>query len=172
MFETDLNNPSAESEQSTSASTDSAPKYTLGDSLRAFLVLIIFAGPLGGLLFHAQGRSPETQVVSLLLYTFSLFYISTNRFLDEVPWDTLICYRSKLFLIHAPSMVLIWCILSGALALHPYCPKWFIEEGRKGSLFEWALIALCFALCFVELNILRKACKGSNLEDTADSSNN
>jgi len=75
-------------------------------------------------------------------------------------------------LIHAPSLGLIWCILSGALALHPYCPRWFIEEGRKGSLFEWALVALCFVLCFVELKMLRKACKGTGEEESAEGSMN
>lgn len=154
MFETEQEITSAESER----------KYTSGDSLRAFLILVFFAGPLCGLLFYAQGRTPEMQVASLLLYTLGLFYISTNRFLDEVPWDIIIRFRAKLFLIHVPSLALIWGIMSGALALHPYCPRWFIDEGRKGSLFEWAVVALCFALCFVELSFLRKACKGVDIE--------
>jgi hypothetical protein len=172
MFETEREISSAESDRSNSESADSASKYTLEDSLRAFVVLIVLAGPLCGFLFHAQGHSPETQFFSLLLYTLGLFYIQTNRFLDEVPWDTLIRCRSKLFLIHAPSLAIVWCILSSALALHPYCPKWFTEEGSKGSLFEWSLTVLCLVLCFVELSIIRKACAGSDPDEISESSMN
>jgi hypothetical protein len=110
---------------------------TIASLIVGVVLAIVLADKPGGL-----------QIVAMVVYTFLIPYIASDRFLDLVPWDRLI--RGKVLLGHCLALVIVYGITTEALAVRPRLPAWLITSGRRPSLFTICLGGILLAFAFGE----------------------
>jgi hypothetical protein len=114
------------------------------------VILITFAFLIVGvvLVIALADRPGGIQILAMVVYTFLIPYIASDRFLNLVPWDRLI--RGKVLLGHCLALVIVYGVTTEALAVRPRLPTWFITSGRRPSLFIVCLGGILLALAFGE----------------------
>lgn len=133
-----------------SRSGESDEKTGRRSSFSAFVVLLVFGIPLGYLFWTLQDRPGGIQIATMVAYTFAIPYILSDRFLNPVPWALLNLFRERFLLVHCLALAVLYGIVTGAYAIKPRLPAWFVISGRKGSFFDLCLLIAFLILSFCE----------------------
>lgn len=72
----------------------------------------------------------------------------------------------KFLLIHVPFLLLVYAFEAEWLKLKPGMPYWLIQRGRKGSLYEWILIALLCLIAWGQVHWMRMMVKRRVLSES------
>jgi hypothetical protein len=134
---------------SVSDKSDPAP---VRSSIVAFLIAVDALLIPGGILFVALRHRPGgIQVFAMAVYTLAIPYVTSDRYLNRVPWDRLT--RGKFLLGHCLALLIVYAITTVALAAYPHLPTWFTavpHYGKKVSLLELCLIVIFLVLAVCE----------------------
>lgn len=118
------------------------------NGLVAFFILIAIVIPSGLFALAIKERPGGLEIAAIIGYTIAIIYISSNRFLEPVPWNLLTA--RKFLLMHALALVLVVVITAGALAIEPQLPAWMLVSGRRGSFFGICYFLILAAMAFYE----------------------
>jgi hypothetical protein len=122
------------------------------------VLLITFAGLALILIVVGilKDRPSGPQVAAMVLYTFAIPYILSDRFLRFVPWALLNRFRKKFLLMHCLALAVIYGITTFAFSVKSSLPDLFITSGRRPSLFYYCLGGILLALAFWECSWISK----------------
>jgi hypothetical protein len=94
-------------------------------------------------------RSGGIQIIAATAYTFAIPWMTSDRFLNLVPWNRLI--RGKVLLVHCLALLIVYSGVTAALALEPRLPGWFLlDHPRRGSYFSLCLFGVLLLLAYGE----------------------
>ena len=119
-------------------------------SFAAFFIALAFLIPGCWLFFKLKDRPGGIQIAVMVAYTCAIPYITSDRFLNPVPWAHLNRFREKFLLAHGLALTVVYGITTGALAIKPRLPIWVVTSGRKGSPFDFCLLIILLVMALYE----------------------
>jgi hypothetical protein len=141
---------------------DTVPKDTWRNYSATGRLSVVFAGVTFCALFFPFQETPwGLQVATLTAYSvlvFSLAFRDKNCSLDRPQVQQQL---AKFVWMHGPFLLLVYVIEAEWLNLASRMPEWLIVRGRKGSFYEWILIAILCLLAWREEHWMRAMVKRS-----------
>ena len=154
LLQTPKSPDSGSGESDSGPDRDSDPRPERRDYID--VLFITFGLLIAGGIFLASliDRPGGIQIIGMVVYTVLIPYISSDRFLNYVPWERLTRRRSLLG--HCLALGIVYGITTEAWASKPHLPDWFITSGRRPALFYYCLGGFLLALAFCECSWISK----------------
>jgi hypothetical protein len=153
--------PSGDEQMSPDTSwDDTTPKDTWGNYSATGRLAPLLAGVTFGVLFFPfMSRPWGLPVATLAAYSVLVFGLALrdeNCSLGRIEVQDLL---PRFLLLHIPFLVGVYWIEMEWLKLKSNMPDWLTVRGRRGSLYEWILIAVLYLIAWRQAHWMRAMVK-------------